>query len=137
MTDTLSWINLALVIIAWILIGVIYIVYFTRSSDLERQGLAWNIQQGSTSSGAESFTAGNYTMYFINSSATTYTLTINANSSIKVGNEFAIYNNTSSSKTIAKGTGVVISGANTGTIQGNTLAVYIATKDSNTFTRVQ
>ena len=133
MADTLTWVVLALVIIAWILIFIIYIVYFTERSVVLQEGLTFNVVQGSTSMATETMSAGNYNLYIINSTQPSYTLTVNAASSPKTGQEFLIYNNGTNSASIKGGNGTT---GITGTLAPSKLAWYVSTNSSNTYQRI-
>jgi len=133
MADTLTWIVLALVIIAWILIFIIYIVYFTERSVVLDEGLRYNVINGSTSAATETMSAGNYNLYIINSTQSSYTLTVNAAGSPRTGQEFLIYNNGSISASIKGGNGTT---GITGTLQPGKLAWYVSTNSSNAYQRL-
>lgn len=92
MADTLTWVILALVIIAWILIFVIYIVYFTERDKVLRQGITYNVVQGTTSDTKDTIIAGNYNLYIANSTASSFTLTVNPADRPETGQEFLVFN---------------------------------------------
>lgn len=131
----MTWVNMALIIILILLVAIIYFVYFFRSDNLERSGLAWYVIQNNTTDTSGSFTAGSYTMY-INNATTAIMILIGANSNIKTGQEFQIFNNSASTATLKGGTGVTLSQANLSVLPG-ALAIYVATNDNNTYLRIQ
>lgn len=139
MTPVLSWVNLILIIILIVAIAIIYFVYFYRSDNLERDGLAFNVIENTTSATSSNFAAGNYTL-FINKASAPIRVTVNKNDRVRKGQQFGIANVGGGTVTVVAGDGVTISTSNiaggTGVAQG-VYAIYVATADSNTFQRIQ
>ena len=139
MTQVLSWVNLMLIIILIVAVAIIYFVYFYRSDNLERDGLAFNVIENTASATSSSFAAGNYTL-FINKASAPIKVTVNKNDRVAKGQQFGIANVGGGTVTVVAGDGVTISttgiSSGTGVAQG-AYAIYVATADSNTFQRIQ
>lgn len=133
LNNWLPWINLFLILIIIGLVIAIYVIYYNKVQELERDGLSFNIINGTTSASTDSFTSGSYTLYLANSP--NVVITVNANSNIQKGQQFNISNLTNSNVSYIKGTNVNIIG-NT-TILPNTMAIFVATDNNNNYTRIQ
>lgn len=131
--EYLPWFNLFIILVIIGLVIAIYVIYYQKVGQLEREGIAWNVIQGAAST-TDTFTIGSYTMYIANTADMTVTLN-STNSSVGIGQQFAISNQTTGTVTVVAGSGITIN--NNVVVEAKTMALYVATASTNTYTRVQ